>query len=110
MATKAVTLADPQSCLNKAQDGEPIFVLRAHDPLASHVVRYWAGLYTMQRGLSAKGADAEECAKAMEDWYKANEMPKPQPLEDTQPVPVLKDVDEVADASAPGPKRFDPSD
>ncbi len=35
-------LTDPKSCINKASDDEPIFVLRANDPLAAGVVDYWA--------------------------------------------------------------------
>lgn len=39
---KALELALSTSCLNKAQADEPLFVLRAHDPLFSAIVRLWA--------------------------------------------------------------------
>lgn len=35
-------LADPKSCLNRAQDDEPIFVLLGRDPAAAETIRYWA--------------------------------------------------------------------
>lgn len=38
-------LANPESCLNRAATDEPIFVLRANDPLAPIIVRYWAEHY-----------------------------------------------------------------
>lgn len=31
----------PDSCLNKALDGEMVFVLRAKDPVAPHAIREW---------------------------------------------------------------------
>lgn len=39
---KQQTIADLNSCLNRAADDEPIFVLRAKDPHASEAVLYWA--------------------------------------------------------------------
>jgi len=38
-------LANPNSCLNKAADDEPLFVFRANDPLAPQLVREWADQY-----------------------------------------------------------------
>jgi hypothetical protein len=38
-------LSNPASCLNKAHDDEPIFTLRANDPLAPIMVRMWAEYY-----------------------------------------------------------------
>jgi hypothetical protein len=35
-------ITNPTSCLNKAADDEPIFVLRANDPLAIAIIREWA--------------------------------------------------------------------
>ncbi len=35
-------ISDPSSCINKADNDEPVFVLRANDPLAPAVVDYWA--------------------------------------------------------------------
>lgn len=39
---KAHELALSTSCLNKAHADEPLFVLRAHDPLFGAIVRLWA--------------------------------------------------------------------
>ena len=35
-------LVTPGSCLNKADPYEPIFVLRAKDPVAAQAIRHWA--------------------------------------------------------------------
>lgn len=37
-------LRDPRSCLSKAQPEEPLFVLRANDPLFAPTVRLWAAM------------------------------------------------------------------
>lgn len=68
MALKRDELSNPTSCLNKASDDEPVFVLRAHDPLAADTIRYWAGLRRAQRGLEAKTDEALACADSMERW------------------------------------------
>ena len=39
---KTDEMTDPSSCINKAADDEPLFVLCANDPLAAGVVDYWA--------------------------------------------------------------------
>lgn len=62
-------LADPQSCLNKAAIDEPLFVLRASDPIAPMVVYIWASL-NVQLGVHGqqKSVGAWACAVKMEDW------------------------------------------
>ena len=40
--SKAEVLRNPSSCLNKANPNEPIFVLRANDPIAAQIIRLWA--------------------------------------------------------------------
>ncbi|HZF19463.1 MAG TPA: hypothetical protein VE008_07130 [Burkholderiales bacterium] len=42
MAIKRDEIADPNSCLNRATDEEPIFVLRGKDPLFAKIVEEWA--------------------------------------------------------------------
>ena len=74
-------------CLSKVADDEPLFVLRAHDPLAPGAVRGWAARYTafasmsFQHGLIdvdryghmlAKAREARRCATQMDDWREAN--------------------------------------
>lgn len=70
------------STLNRAGDEEPIFILRANDPLAPTVVRAWVDKYieTKQRPGSpqehqkniAKAREALRTAAAMELWAHAN--------------------------------------
>ena len=61
-------LATPTSCLNKAGSHEPVFVLRAKDPLAAMTVRHWA---TMAHGFHepAKIDEAFSLAMEMDRWY-----------------------------------------
>jgi len=70
MSTKLENLQDANSCLGKAADNEPIFILRANDPLAPIVVEIWANL-----GLSLDAHEAFKClhacdvANEMRAWY-----------------------------------------
>lgn len=66
------------SCLNKADEDEPLFVLRANDELAPDIVREWARMYDRQKrdeGMTdvqmAKHEEALNIADAMEDWKAA---------------------------------------
>ncbi len=59
----------PGSCLNKAQDDEPIFVIRAKDPVGASAVRQWA--HEAERsGMHGdnKIAAARALAEDMDDW------------------------------------------
>ena len=63
------------SCLNKADEDEPLFVLRANDELAPDIVREWARMYDRQKrdeGMTdvqmAKHQEALDIADRMEDW------------------------------------------
>ena len=76
-------LANPNSCINKAGDDEPVFVLRAHDPAAPEIVREWADAYASRKeekgGVMtdeqrAKYREAIELAQKMETWQKENEI------------------------------------
>ena len=42
MAIRRDEIKDPNSCLNRAADDEPIFVLRGKDPLFAKIVEEWA--------------------------------------------------------------------
>lgn len=72
-------ITNPNSCLNRAADTEPVFVLRAHDELASLLVREWAALYETQKRKAGawddrakkKHADALGLADAMQAWRTA---------------------------------------
>lgn len=67
---KLLEINDPSSCLNKAEDNEPLFVLRAHDITTPDVVRFWL------ENAEAKGAQIEPakkehalaCIAQMEAW------------------------------------------
>lgn len=62
-------LEQPNSCINKAANDEPVFVLRAKDPLAASAVEYWAknaeatGFHD-----PAKCAEARHLASSMREW------------------------------------------
>lgn len=38
---KREALLNPESCLNKAAPDEPLFILRANDPIAAQTIRHW---------------------------------------------------------------------
>lgn len=74
-------LANPYSCINRASDDEPVFVLRAHDIDAPSIVRKWAKYYArrkealggvMTETQREKYKEALALAKQMEAWQKAN--------------------------------------
>jgi len=68
---KCCVLANPKSCLNKAAMDEPLFVLRANDPVAAAVVEMWAGL-AAEHHEHGKVAEAYEVAKQMRIWRQAH--------------------------------------
>ena len=70
------------NCYAAADDDEPIFVLRANDPLAAALVREWANRYEIRKvgeqggnvferkGIE-KSDEARACAYAMELWRRS---------------------------------------
>ena len=58
----------PTSCINKAKDNEPIFVLRAQDKLASSLVRMWAELAELHGCDKDKVDEAYSLAEMMDAW------------------------------------------
>lgn len=64
---KSDELKSPKSCLSKAASDEPLFVLRAKDPLAAQVVRLWAAM-ALDVHEEDKIAEAERIAKDMDVW------------------------------------------
>ena len=54
------------SCFNKAAEDEPLFVLRAQDMTAPHVVQDWLDR-NPQIGMT-KRLEAMECIEAMFQW------------------------------------------
>jgi hypothetical protein len=66
--TKKEELENPNSCLNKAADDEPVFVIRAQDSLAPVIVRRWAA-HAEGLGVDpAKVAEARVWATAAENY------------------------------------------
>ena len=68
MTIKRYELADPNSCLNRAADDEPIFVLRAKDPLAAKSVEDWAARAVLSGLHDDKAKAAYRFAQAMRAW------------------------------------------
>lgn len=54
------------SCYDKAQEDEPIFVIRGQDITGPETLRYWLSLNPQLSG--KKRAEALECALQMEKW------------------------------------------
>lgn len=69
---KNLELSDPESCLNRALDDEPVFVLLARDKMAPKVIRQW--VHERRAHVSgqdeAQLAEATELAFQMEQWRK----------------------------------------
>src|SRR5436190_23199118 len=55
-------------CYAKADPDEPIFVLRANDPLAPFLVDAWAKACASGHHDPAKVVEARDCAQAMRNW------------------------------------------
>lgn len=79
MSTKAETIRDPNSCLNRAEFDEPVFVLRANDPVAAFIVEKWADEYmrckhihndhgALTEAQRQKYEDAVDVAARMRTW------------------------------------------
>ena len=62
MSTKRAEQFYPESTLNKADEDEPLFILRAQDKLAPQVVRLWAASL-----LAALLGDGENASQAQVD-------------------------------------------
>lgn len=65
---KYQAIADENSCLNKAQYGEPIFILRAQDALAADLVREWADRAELNGCAQLKVEDARLTAELMDQF------------------------------------------
>lgn len=69
MAIKRDEISDPNSCLNHAAADEPIFVLRAKDPLAAKLVEEWAARAVLTgHHEDEKIRAAYRFAQAMKAW------------------------------------------
>ena len=69
-------ISDLSSCLNKAHEDEPVFVLRANDPLAHDLVETWAEQYrarhmnqgTFTTDRQFKYVNALKASQTMREW------------------------------------------
>jgi hypothetical protein len=69
-------LKDPNSCLNRSDEAEPLFVLRANDDNAPAAVAAWARDYIVSKGgwgnmsdnQKKKYAEAMDIASSMRIW------------------------------------------
>jgi hypothetical protein len=62
------TKEEGDSCYEKAEPDEPIFVLRAQDILAPEMVREWAYRAAVLGSPREKIVEARKLADRMEDW------------------------------------------
>jgi hypothetical protein len=80
---KAELLRYQNSCLNKARADEPVFVLRANDPLAAQTIRHWATMASDGVHDPEKVDRALQEADEFDRWYGAN---VPQTIAATTPI------------------------
>ena len=68
---KREEIREPTSCLNRAEDDEPLFVLRAKDICGAETVMFWCSL-RLSAGKNQDGddqiVDALRIVKAMTEW------------------------------------------
>lgn len=69
-------LTKEDSCLNRAEDDEPLFVLRANDEIAPGLVRKWAEMYAKTKSRQRDGMSKAQLAKLDEAMQLADEMDK----------------------------------
>ncbi len=60
-------LSNPESCINRAEDDEPLFVIRGKDPIAVSVVRFWCD-HAERDHEHEKIVEAEAIAQEMADY------------------------------------------
>jgi hypothetical protein len=69
---KLKEIHDPNSCLNRASNDEIIFVLRAKDPVAPTIIRFWCHMRILKNRNVYNDAQIREafaCATDMEEQY-----------------------------------------
>jgi hypothetical protein len=70
--SKKQELENPNSCLNRSRDDEPVFVLCGRDRSAPTVIEFWATLADHAGVPLEKVKAAREEAVAMRQWQSAN--------------------------------------
>lgn len=56
------------ACMVLAKETEPIFVLKANDPLAAKTVAFWIEESRKAKLHASKIVDAQECLREMLEW------------------------------------------
>ncbi len=69
---KHLELSRSDSCLNKAAADEPVFVLRAKDPMAAMTIRHWVTMSGAGAHESTKLTEALKAADEMDAWRSRN--------------------------------------
>ena len=67
--TDRIVISDLSRCPGRNTRDEPVFVLRASDPIAPMAIRLWAAQSWQQGGDPEKIAKARAIAEAMEKWH-----------------------------------------
>jgi len=67
---KSEEIKNPDSCLNQAEDDEPLFVLKAGDELAPEIVEEWIRRSELHMLHTGKLKNARRIAGLMRDWKK----------------------------------------
>lgn len=91
MALKRDEIADPNSCLNRAAADEPIFVLRAKDPLAAKMVEDWSARSVIAGLHEDRAPAAFRYAQAMRAWRKQHFPDGPDEPEIKVPFPNIEE-------------------
>jgi hypothetical protein len=74
-ALERAAAAKGEGCLGKAHDGEPVFVLRAHDKFMPMLVELWAEMVETVAevsGSKAKVTEARILARQARNWQAFN--------------------------------------
>jgi len=66
MSTKNTQSLD--SCYNRADGDEPMFVLLGRDPCAAFTVLFWSKMRLLIEGPSDQISEAQTCAEQLRDW------------------------------------------
>ncbi len=82
-------LRNPNSCLNKASADEPVFVLRAKDPMAAQTIRHWVTMSADNQPPEKLG-DAQKAAAEFDAW--TAKQPKENPRIDVPAMPAPHDA------------------
>ena len=70
--TKAELIADPNSCLNRSADDEPVFLLCGRDKFAPEIIDEWAFRASLRGSPIEKTTTAARDAEAMRAWQEVH--------------------------------------